>query len=151
MNLKRKRQGYGYYQWSEQSTSEEPILHYLSDLSNKVKITKDGKDLLHPWGSIRDTARRTGLHHTTVRKAVERMKEAKYIIEVPGTRNARLFTLIDTDNADYIRKECKRDPRYRKMLEKINSKDVLKEFKKKQLIWYCSIYSKLHLIQTVNK
>jgi len=47
-----------------------------------------------------------------------------------GKNNARLFTSIDTANGDFITTKCKRDPKFRKWLEKINNKIVLKELKK---------------------
>jgi len=110
--------------------SDSTISEYLHYLTSKTKLSKDSGSFEHPWGSIRRIARRTGLHHNTVRKTIERLKERKEVIEMYGKNNARLFTPIDSANADYIKTKCKLDPKFRKWLEKINSKDVLKEFKK---------------------
>jgi len=130
LNLKRKRQGYGYFHWSEQVQSESTITEFLSWLASNTKIDEKLGRETHPWASIKMIERRTQLHHSTIKKAIDRLKEKKEIIEVYGKRKSRLFTLYDTVNADHIRMECKKDPNYRKWLEKINSKDVLKEPKK---------------------
>jgi len=74
-------------------------------------------------------ATRTGLHYNTVRKAVTHLKEENQIIEMYGTKNARLFTPVYSANADNIRKQCKIDIKFRKWLLKINNKTVLREIK----------------------
>jgi len=84
--------------------SQSVIMEHLNYLTSKTKIAKDSENFEHPWASIRGIVRRTGLHHTTVRKTIERLKEAKEVIEMYGKNNARLFTPTDSANADYINK-----------------------------------------------
>ena len=129
LNLKRKRQGLGYYQLSEQLYSEERVEQFLYHLTTKTKLDKKEEKEKHPWTSIRGISKRTGLHYNTVRKAVTRLKEENQIIEMYGTKKARLFTPVYSANADNIRKQCKEEPKFQKWLLKINNKTVLRELK----------------------
>jgi len=48
LNLKRKRQGYGYYQWEEQMNSQNAILEFLYYLESKKNYQKTKKDMNIP-------------------------------------------------------------------------------------------------------
>ncbi len=83
------------------------------------------KKKTHSWAFIRLICRRTGLHHVTVRKAIERLKNKFSILEVPGTRNRRLFCLIDAPNVDYIRSRIKQKPSLADFYRKHNSNEFV--------------------------
>jgi len=125
-----KRQGFGYFHWHEHIEAEGAITEFLYWLEETYTKFDPNVGDTHPYGTIRSIERGTRLHHTTINKAIERLKKRGSIIEVYGKRNARLFTLYDSPNADQIRKKTKDDPDYKKWIQKINSKKVLKELKR---------------------
>jgi len=128
LNLKSKRQGFGNYQFSEQIRSEVEIEEFLMWLLERTKKfdEKSGYEKNY-WASIREICRRTRLHHNTVKKAIERLKNKYNILEVHGTHNSRLFCFSDSPNADYIRSKIKQDPSLADFYRKFNSDDYMKK------------------------
>lgn len=105
MNVKKRHQGLGYFQIDEQIQSESIIVEYLAYLSSqRPSLDSRNEKFLHPWATIRSISRRTGLHHVTIGKAIERLKKTGEVLEVHGTHNARLFCLSGSENADYLKK-----------------------------------------------
>ena len=123
LNLKSKKQGFGYFQWNEQIHSEGKISEFLYWWETKTKKFDDKTGYeKNSWVTIRIICRYTKLHHVTVRKAIERLKEKFHILEVPGTKNARLFCNSEAPNVDYIRSRLKKDPPLADFYCKYNSK-----------------------------
>ena len=126
LNLKSKKQGFGNYQRSEQIRSEGEITEYLAWLLQKTKKFDDKSGYEeNDWASIRQICRRTGLHHVTVRKAIERLKNKFNILEVSGTLNSRLFCFSDSPNADFIRSEIKKELSSADFYRKYNSDEFV--------------------------
>lgn len=86
--------------------SERKITHSLKELEKESK--KDGEVF---FLNIRKLVVWTRLHHSTVKKAIERLKEKGQVLEILGPRNSRYFCHSDSHSADYVRKLAK-DPFY---------------------------------------
>jgi len=128
LNLKSKKQGFGKYQWEEQINSEGEIEEFLAWWMEKTKKFDEEIGFeTNYWASLSTICRRTGLHHNTARKAIERLKNKFSILEVSGTRNRRLFSFSDSPNADYIRSKIKQDPSLADGYRKNNSDDFVEK------------------------
>lgn len=113
LSIKRKKQGFGVFHQTEQELSEKKI-HNLLYAESEI------------WHNVREIERKTGLHHTTIKKAIERLKEKEYLLEVNGSNRMRLFTSPISDLAKKIRKNCKNDPKFKKRLLSFNAKPLLR-------------------------
>jgi hypothetical protein len=128
LNLKSKKQGFGNYQRDEQIDSEGKVSEFLYWLMENTKTFDEKEDYeKSDWASIRDICRRTGLHHSTARKAIDRLKDKFEVLEVPGTHRSRLFCLSDSPNADYIRTQIKQNQSLATHYGKYNSKEFMKK------------------------
>jgi len=128
LNLKSKKQGFGYFQWSEQLNSESTISEFLYWLEEKTKKFDETTGYeKNSWASIRMICRYTKLHHVTVRKAIKRKKENFDILEVPGRNNSRLFCFSESPNADYIRSKIKKELSLANFYQKYNSAEYVKK------------------------
>ena len=128
LNLKSKKQGFGNYQREEQGNSEGEIVEFLAWRMKKTKEFDENIGFeTNYWTSLSTICRRTGLHHNTARKAIERLKNKFSILEVSGTRNRRLFSFTDSPNADYIRSKIKQDPSLADRYRKYNSDEFVKK------------------------
>jgi len=128
LNLKSKRQGFGNYQREEQGNSEGEIAEFLAWWMEKTKKFDEEIGFeTNYWASLSTICRKTRLHHTTARKAIERLKNSFSILEVSGTRNRRLFCFSDSPNADYIRSQIKQEPSLADSYRKYNSDEFVKK------------------------
>lgn len=123
MSIKRKKKGFGVFHQIEQGQSEDIITDLLYN-ENKS------------WQNIRDIERKTKLHHYTISKAIRRLKKKDDILEIPGKNRMRLFTSPLSQLAKKIRKDCKNDSKYKRLLLKYNSKSILR------INYYPSFYEK---------
>jgi len=123
LSIKRKKKGFGVFHQIEQSQSENIISDLLYDETNS-------------WQNIRDIERKTKLHHYTINKAITRLKEKDYILEVPGRNRMRLFTSSSSKLAKKERQKCKNDLKYKRWLLEYNSKSILR------INYYPSFYEK---------
>lgn len=120
-----KKQGFGYFQLTERTYSEGTICEFLHSLE-KDSNKKDPNYLTHPFGTVRKIERRTGLHHATIKKAIERLKASNQVIEIMGMNNARLFCLNGSPNSEYIKKQILIKGQFAGF-HKLNSKTALGE------------------------
>jgi len=120
LNVKRRHQGLGKTQLIERRDTQSNIGYYLYELSTKSKLNEKTGEWKHQLASIRHISRVTGYHRNTVRKALEREKQAMQVLEVHGTNNSRLFALTGSDFEDEIMKKCKNNKKYFNWLLKIN-------------------------------
>jgi len=120
---KRKKQGFGLYHLQKRSATEFTIMDFLDFFENR----RSTKPIVPSFANVRMISDYTRLHHSTIRKAIDRLKEKNEILEVYGKKKARLFTLYDSKTAQQIREEIKNDSKYGQWLNEINSKKVLQE------------------------
>jgi len=113
---------------AEQINSEGEIEEFLAWWMEQTKKFDDEIGFeTNYWASLSTICRRTGLHHTTARKAIERLKKKFSILEVSGTRSRRLFCFSDSPKADYIRSQIKQDPSLADLYRKYNSDEFVKK------------------------
>jgi len=125
MNVNRKHRGLGKYQVMKQIWSESIISQCLDHLSKNIKFNEKDGYFFNSWISLRGLERRTGLHHSTISKAVKRMKDKGEIIETQGTHNSRIFSSFYSANAERLGiPKAKHDPIRTKILKKARNSDV---------------------------
>ena len=96
--MKRRHRGLGSQQKQLQLESEKKIIDCLSSFNYS-----------NTWGNIRSLSRQTKMHHSTVRKAINRLKKNTQVIEIKGNKNASLFCLLNSPLIDNVRNRIKED------------------------------------------
>jgi len=130
IRLKNGHRGIGYYHVDIQLWSEQLIKDYLiwCEENDVLERKASGKVLRHYMPNIRMLVKQTDLHHITIKKAIQRMKEKKQIIEVMGENNSRLFCLSDSPMAKQIR--INKDPWLYFHAKYVNDEKILERIPK---------------------